>query len=574
MAIDTNNFSIEGVKEKVEKGEEALNRLNAASKENNLLIAIERIEQKIKTLKDIEYEVLKRFPGVSSNDDGARELVRNKIIKYNEENFGNFFGINLKNTFIDEFLKAAKATKTKDQLAQNQLAQYIVDHIVENLGEENGGLKEIDYARLFNKALATITVTEKGASITTSTRKTNIIDMSDNAPKIIVENLTSAMRKRLDTLLKNIENDEKGRFPGLENVDLSGFSQKADSIEIKFKSEWFTLTHGLSGEEIAKKIKEDPNTWEPVRARANERLVEILAAQVSGNVRSMFKNYLINEIKKNPNLFFVGKAATAITGLLGEITTILAIQELTGKTTSLEWVANNTSNGKKVSIDVVLQQHLGINVKNTSTNFSKETGFHNVDFVNRDADDVLKRLLGEEYGGALGDAFQASYFNLSYNIQRDRPHVVRGSNKVFDSVELDLLNFRDKLKSYLYQFAPEMTYMASESNEVDKQLLILDEQLTKEISGAGNALYLIGGVPFFPSQMLGDLIQDLTMLKKDLEQKSNFRNESFFFHIGGNSSKTIINVLNEWANNNQSVALGDKGGTEKVTIQMTTSWLF
>ena len=49
-----------------------------------------------------------------------------------------------------------------------------------------------------------------------------------------------------------------------------------------------------------------------------------------------------------------------------------------------------------------------------------------------------------------------------------------------------------------------------------KKLLVLDEQLNRNIQGSGNILYMVGGVPFFPSEMLKDLKVDLERLKQDL----------------------------------------------------------
>jgi hypothetical protein len=85
---------------------------------------------------------------------------------------------------------------------------------------------------------------------------------------------------------------------------------------------------------------------------------------------------------------------------------------------------------------------------------------------------------------------------------------------------------------------------------------------------------MVGGVPFFPSEMLADLMKDLQSLEEDLKKHTNFRDKSFFFNIGHGNSTTIVDILNERAQAGKSVALRDFTYDKTLTIQMTSSWLF
>lgn len=564
MAIDERNFSIEGVSEIVHAGTMALNQLEATDNTNNIHLSIQRIEGKIDFLKKLEEKVLSLFP--APND---RESVRAKIIEYNNTNFNNFFGANLKQTFINEFISSAKRMKGSELKEQNLLAQYIVQELRKDLGDNVSGE---ELANKFNLTISAI-VTENGTKVS-STRK-NIISPEDGT-KVLIDSLTPAMRNRLREII-NILNGEGStyKFPHLEKVGLAGFNTNKDSIFIRVSSEWLSNTQGLTLNEIKDKVSKDPNTWNPIVTQANENIINMLCHNVSSEAAGYLKTYLTKLCKTDPFIFFIGKAATEVTGLLGEIAAVLAIKKLTGKEVSVEWIAHHTNgDNKKVSIDVVLKGVLGINVKNTTQNFSQYEGFHNVSFVDRNPKDVLNTLLGQsDLNENLSDAFQTSYFNVSYIIKESRPHVVNGSNSNFDGLESRLLAFRQDLITYLYQFAPEMLYMATD--DLEKQLLVLDEQLGRDIQGAGNILYMVGGVPFFPSEMLTDLENDLKQLEQDLLNNKGFRDSSFFFNIGTSNSTTIMNVLNDRAAAGQSVALHGGGGLDKsLTIQMTSSWLF
>lgn len=568
MAITAKNFSIQGVEDIVQSGENALNRRLAGNEQANIIAAIARIRQKIEFLKGLEQQVLDLFPAPNSRRD-----VQNKIAAYNSKNFANFFSFNLREVFIKDFIAAAKATQGAAQQDQNKLAQYIAEQLYDTAN--NTKITGEDLGKLFNKTLTTVTVTDKGAKISTSTRNTNMIGFDENkVPYVIVEKLTPAMRNRLQEVLDSL-NGDKSRFPNIDDVKIEQFQAVKDTITIQIKSEWFSLINGMSKEQIEKEIAKGGETgkrYEAMRDKANKGVIELLVSKVSGDVKKDLEDFLIAQVKREPNLFFVGKASTEVTGLLGEISAIMAIKELTGKKPSLQWTADNMAGGKKISVDVVLHDILGINVKNTSQNFGQEEGFHDVKFIDRSPDKVLTTLFDSSFDGKiLGTAFETSYFNKSYQIVHSRPHVVPGSNRDFDSIEQRLLDFRQKLTTYLYQYAPEMLYMATD--DLDKQLLILDAELSQKIQGAGNILYMVGGVPFFPSEMLGDLVQDLEMLEKDLQAGNSFRNESFFFHVGG-SGDSIINILNDWAKQHKSVKLEGGSSFKNATIQMTSSWLF
>lgn len=567
MAIDDRNFSIEGVQSILSAGEQALLALNANNDDNNLLLAMQRIKEKISFLQKEEEKVLSLFP--TPND---RESIRSKIAEYNQTMFPDFFGVNLRDAFIKEFLKSAESIKGSKNNEQNLLAEYIIQQLIPTIPDE---IKKSDIpqwlAQQFNGTLMTVTTTNKGSKVITSTKKLETVSKDQH---IIIEKLTPAMRDRLQEILDNFNTfgPHQREFVNLSKVQIANFQTQKDSLNIKISSEWLSETRGLTSKQIEENVKKDPATWDPIVQHANEAIINMLTAHVASDAKTYFRDYLKEMTDADHYLFFVGVSATDVTGLLGEITTVLAIQKLTGKTVPVEWVAHNVdSKNKKVSIDVVLNRCLGINIKNTTENFSQYEGFHNVSFVDRNPQDVFDKLLGDNsYNEDLSDAFQTSYFNKSYQIKNERPHVVAGSNPDFNSIMVGLLDFRQKLIDYLYQFTPELMYM--ETDNLEKQLLILDNQLNQQISGAGNILYMVGGIPFFPSEMLSDLLNDLKQLEQKIQGGSKYH-KSFFFDISKGNSEDIIKVLNEKAIAGQSVRLSSISGYG-TTIQLKTSWIF
>ena len=580
MAITNENFSVEGVQDILSRGESALSSLNANDKQSNLLLTIDRLKQKIIYLQQVEDKMLSLFP--APND---RESVRSKIIKYNNTNFNYFFGVDLWEMFIKEFSQSVKAVNDSTKKEQNLLATFLMQEIVNKASFQamlpNSTKEEIAAAAIseFHNLLSRTT---GGSNRATKTRKTygmiNVSGKGQNAiPQLVVDGLTKPMRIRLQQILNQL-NNPKGKynykFPNLSQVNISNFNASKNNLTIQVQSEWLSITEGLTPTQIKDRVEKDTTGAELQKVRqANNKIIVMLCKVVGPEAKAFTRQYLLNLSRQDPYIFFVGKSSTDVTGLLGEIAAVVAIQQLTGQTVPVEWIAHNMSNGKKVSVDVVLNYCFGINVKNTTQDFSQYKGFHDVSFVERNPQDILESLLHEStISENLSDAFQTSYFNLSYQIISSRPHVIPYFNDNFDNVEIGLLSFRKKLITFLYQFAPELMYMATD--ELDKQLLILDNELEQNLSGKGNILYMVGGVPFFPSEMLTDLMKDLQSLEEDLKKHTNFRDKSFFFNVGHGNSTTIVDILNERAQAGKSVALRDFTYDKTLTIQMTSSWLF
>lgn len=592
MAISSKNLSVEGVEEILQAGNDAYRDLfsnnEILDKSANILQAIERIQKKIDSLHEREEEVLQKF--TAPNDRGS---IQKRIDEYRTKDFKNFFGDDLRKIFINDFNKAIKAHKDNKAEQQNALAELILERVLNS--NPITPKAEQTYAEAVAKEFARALGVVNAAGGTSVTRK-NVIGVVEGTKDnlyIIVEDLSKTARERLQTYLNQLNNKKSKKeltFKSdiLKGITLDDIKTKSDSLELRFKSEWLQNTQMMSGSDIDAAIERDPKYIE-IRNQVNENIIALLKRNVSSKVQNKLEIELRERLKQYPNLFYVGTASTAITGLLGELAAVIAIKDLTGVDVSLEWVADNLQDGKKVSIDIVLKHTLdidvkegrddyGINVKNSSTtgkfSSSKKYG---ITFAKRDPEAILNTLLSQQAvhnAEALSNAFQTSYFNLSYQIFTSRPHVRANSNKVFDKIEDDLIDFRETLISFLYQFAPEMLFM--ETDEVEKALLVLDQELeSKMTKRRGNILYLVQGQIYFPSEMLLQLKEELQSMAEQIKASNNFR-QSSLFSINTNNKSNIISLLNDRAIRGESVALRDFNSTYNLNmvIPMKSSWRF
>ena len=569
MALSEKNFSVQGVQEILDEGNSALEALSMQDYSSNLLLAIDKLKQKINFAIEKEEELLQLF--TPPND---RASIRERIIKYNSDKLRVFSGEELKREFINSFKADAALLKKNEQEQQNLLAEYLVQQINSNINiplTKAELTKEI--ANQFN-TLLTIEVTQDGARATTSNNNMIVVS-EDKIPQVVLNKITPSMRERLQEILNGLNGKQQQyKFPNLTQTTLAGFNVHNNIASIEFSSQWLSNTKGLKSSEIKKLVEENPTVWRPALERANANVLALLKSKVDPSVQSDLEAYVKGMLQVNEYMFFIGRSTNEVTGLLGEIAAALAIQELTGKKISPQWVAGRCNKGKKVSIDLVLKEILGINVKNTTSNFLDQhmSKSLRINFVDKDAKDVLNTLLGKGTDTtALSNAFQTSYFNVSYQIKHDRPHVYKADNENFDGVQAQLQNFQKDLVSYLYQFAPEMLYMVSD--DLEKQLLVLDKELSESIGGRGNILYLVGGVPFFPSEMLLKLRKELEDIYASYLSTGN-KMQSSLFKINRGSSENIVTYLNEQAIRGVSVKLSGRDNQNIPSIRMTSSWLF
>ena len=613
MAITNENLSISGVENILSLGNTAYEHLVNDTKdvEQKVIIqqAIERIKEKIIFLVKLEKQILEKL------NVPSRKALQDKIHEYNTTDFKMFYGENLQREFVRQFNKEANARRGNKRQQENALAELILDKIIEQIKAENVITDDL-IAAIENKFIEWlgVTITDKNNITRTSSIRTKPIGGkgTDNDPAyIIVEKLSEVTRKRLQELIQQLNPKNKGRenlmtfknFDELKDISIKSIKEKSKTMQIRVQSEWLKETEMLTISQIDEKCNlpgDEGAKWRDRRKQANENIIALIASKTGSDMRDLVVETLREHVKHYPNFFYV-TTGTDITGILGELATVVAIKKLTGQTVSVKWAADNMDEDKsrKISVDVVLEKLLdikvvegneqtavGINVKNSGLDEAMaRMNEHGISFVQRNPESIFNVLLDDmssEDISNLSNAYQTSYFNKTYQIiwKASKTEHVQSSdtNKVgFEQIEKQLIDFREKLIIYLYRFAPEMMFMATD--DLQKALLVLDNELSKTLAGAGNILYFVRGEVYFPSKILGELYLDLQQIQKNLDAQTDLSSAlSSLFQIGHGQSKDIIDFLNDRAQHNQSVALRDIGAGEYDkalgTIAMKSSYRF
>ena len=613
MAISSDNLSIEGVENILEAGNTAYHNLIDATTDNQTIViqqAIDRILNKIGFLEKLEDNLLSKFKGVNT-----REELQEKIDEYTNTDFKMFYGEDLAREFLRQFNKETNARRGNKKQQENAFAELILERIMGGITEENVCSEDVRSAIVSKFGELLGVVNKAGHRSSTHYHKLSPIGGSGTKKDpayIIVENLSDTTRERLSELMAQLNSKNKNRekemiftnFEELQDMHITSAEVKAKAKEMKVrvKSEWLQETEMLTGKEIEAKCNlpgDEGEFWRAKRNQTNINIINLICKKVSSKMAPLVKEILGERVKTYPNFFYI-TSGTDITGILGELAAVVAIKELTGQEVNVDWTAEKLREGdkKKISVDIVLKEILdidvvhssdsrdvGINVKSSSlTEELAKMSEHGISFVKRDPESILDTLLSDLPNidtVSLSNAFQTSYFNVTYQIfwKADKKDHVQSatSNKVhFENIAADLINFREKLIIYLYRFAPEMLFMATD--ELEKTLLVLDSELDKSLAGGGNILYFVRGQVYFPSQMLNELVIELKKIKEELDNSNKTKSlpSSSLFQISRGSSDDIIDFLNNRAQHNQSVALRDINANEYsgklATIAMQTAY--
>ncbi len=588
MAVNKRLLSVSGVEEVLNAGKSAYDRLVQGKGQVEVMTAVlEHIQNLIELAEQNEKNLCEKLGKKS-----IEELV-GEITKFmNQPSAKSFTGVDLDKEFVAEFAKIAKTLKGKEDWEIAKLGQLIVSQIESHkdiVAKEMGEYSQEAFKKYFHQAITVKGVLTSRGTITDFRSRTikPVIEFQEQGMRFMMEEITPTIRRRLYTIIENVKEKGLSQYPMLEKIYLETGSISKNTITYDFKSEWFNLTRGMTTTEIQKNLEENPQLWKPVRDKANQTIVRKILSKVSGSPEEpYFRKALGDMIRKNPNMFFVGRAANEITGLLGEMTTYAALHKIFGNKIDMKWVAQHKVNGKQLSIDFILEQ-MGIQVKNTTQDIAalKAAGLGlEIGFVSKSATAVMNTLIGGNGAKDLATAYESSYFNVSYLINHGAhpPNIVyKGSNSVFDGIESELLSLRTNIEQFLLFYSPQLLYMANDKS-FSKQLATLDKELG---SMKGNTLYIVGNQPIYMSQILKRIEAQVDNILKMLKgQFSLSSREPDFLTISANG-ETIIDYLNRQSKDGKYVGLEKQGflfnrsfhprGTDGLrTIQLTSSGNF
>ena len=576
--------TIEGMNAVAEEGEKTIQTLyNALSSVTGTGSEIDRIINRLQlyvdALKEEEFNLLDKFGIKCSSIEDGQAILQNKFNNfYNRSGLSNFIGRQLEKTILDDY---AVGVKTKNAEISRFVKNVIVPEVKAatiNVGEEELRTKA---AQILNDILngMVITITPNGTS--TNFKKTVSSKKAVGEDGFISANkLTTAQKERIMYILKHSNNQYiKDLVPTVDYV------VRGNSITTYINFNWYDITKGLKASDAKKMYKEDSAEL----GKKNEQIIALIMHYIEPQYNSIIYPYLRQMVNTNPYLFFVGDNVKDITGLLGEMSAIIAISELLDpkyKNKIVQWVAQHKVNNKQLSIDILLKDIAGIQVKNTSIDITKVPEI-TIQFA--EGDSLLSRL--EKYYGVnftdLEPIFESDAFNVPaiqkgrggyQEVDIDFGFPKQGSKGIpsdWDELRsaFELMDtVINQAKDFLTMFSPDFLYMSG-GTEFQNQLANLSGWLEGGINKVGitqaNTLYIVAGRPNFASSMLKDIMDNIQKLQNIQQQAENTKrlfdiSSSLGSYMEGNKSIPY----------NYVAYMNKKGGSISRKVKLTSSYTF
>ena len=561
MAINGKLTNLAGLTEVVEEGENIIENIQTriveiSGNEFSITSIINRLNSYIQATEQEEAYILDKFQ-VSSE----KELQQKFLNFYHKSGLDIFQGYSLEGLILQTY-RTHLDEITEER--QKKIEKILIPKMMEISGKKLLQIGEEEGGELLNQALNELSG-RTGSHKVRSTRGAKNI-----------EGILTIIQKDLTTVQQSI----------LDNLDLNAkvsSSINGNNVQIitTFNTfDWFKIT---GGGKKASEVKENKELIE----KANKEITNFILSKINNKYRQFASQAIKIMLDTEPTMFFVGKNVSDITGILGEISAMIAINALLPNASLNKisnWVATNKVDGQSLSIDILFTDMLkaiaGIQVKNSSKNLDvlNELDISFIKDVN--VDTILKRLQNSydiEFT-KLEDVLVSKTFNVPYRMIGKRyvktdtdfnypPN--KGSNFLqwddFKNVYNKLQSLINRIELIFSYFSPDFLFMSG-GKEFVNQLANLDFNMGL----TGNNLYLIAGKPIFMSTMLNEIIEDLKEVKSDLELKSSrFNVDSSLGTILIGKQKVETNIV-AYKNSTES---GQKK-IEKKNAKMKSSYKF
>ena len=626
MAIDERFLSVGGLLEIWEAGKTDYTYLQKEyqfySQQELIDDIINRITNTINYLQSQEEVLLSNFKGIggSGHPKDEKELQQVFANFYKNSGLENFSGDSLKkiiegyefggkasredidkviNLMMEEALSLAKVRAYEYMKAEG--TDIFPQDLYEKWAEKEihtllqTAMNKIDYGsrRYFGAGVALTTATiikfeNKKASFNFSEFTDPIKDRFVELTRTLNKNFkfdTKRIRdryaKRYNQLfdenygLNYIDEYDNNDFLFLQDFKPTQVSENKMSVYAEFElgELWRGYTQGLRTSKAREEVSEKK------RKEVSTKIKNKILSLINGDVAPGASRIIDIMLAKEPNMFYIGESNTELIGLLGEISAYIAIYHLLDNKYNeqiIQWVATTKANKKKLSIDIVIEDIAGINIKHTSLNeLEMEDIGHKITFSKAEPEYVLNKLMGDEQSKHFGDVLTSTSFNTGYryNIGRrmyqhtDNPGKSYTAAYNYKQVEKMMEELKNDIELFLKLFTPEFLYMANES-EGKHQLLVLDEKTQHMVPGAGNLLYIVATVPFLASTRLITIKKELEEFRSGLSQMT--LSSSFQFDLNTKVSKQsgdIVDYLNKYGRRNTS-------NLKKVKTTLTSAYLF
>lgn len=485
MAITSENWTLPGVENIL--GQSSIAVTNFTQSALNGTHILTELAADAKALQVKEQQLLAKFGGI----DGLKERIAN--FKADAQNFA---GKGLRTNFTIPY---ETAINKQLQKAQEEFEIYIINYLKQHLAEDIfNNLNAQDLYNFLNlKDLGLdnliVVVTEKGATTNLKRSGGQVGSKKDNRAlsEILLKDSSSAVVARIGEAVKQIKKDLKA-----QGIDLTAHAKiSQDTIKIYSGTKWAELT-SKGGVPLSEKTAKNNAEISKNIDNINAQIKNEIKTQLGISNSKAFDLVMNHMLAKNKYMFFVGKNANQITGLIGEITAMILFYDLIHKYPTVEWAAQNTGlSGTQASADIIIDEGYGIQVKNSTTDFGMienvaqelSIGFSNVSF------DRLGDMLHFN-SEPIEDLYDMRLYNIPYT-GHGSGGFSEGFNPRFSSID-------NHINGLIKQFELLMTmYSAS--------LLYMDDVRNKNLnvySGSGNVLYMVNLVPYIASDMLQKII--------------------------------------------------------------------
>ena len=351
--------------------------------------------------------------------------------------------------------------------------------------------------------------------------------------------------------------------------------------------DWSDLIKEATSDNTGKASKliyaKDSAELESINMQITERIISEYG--IDGTFKDYARQKITSMWKQDPTMFFIGGSANKLTGLLGEINTMIALTDLLSekfKGDILNWVASNEgqSSKKQPSVDIALGEigkySYGIQVKNTTMDLKTDIS-HFISFADKSIDGILESLNIPSGGEAIKNVYTSDVFNVPYKREGENNYVEVSPSTPFSHNDPSATNFHkytkldeeidsivNQINLYLSRFASDFLYIGFENdNKGFKSALAA---LEAEVPISGNFVYIVGPEVHFASEMLEQLQKELEALQEIelLNEQTSLRFEAYFGKLE-EDNKTKFNIVSK---------LNSGGSLRAHTIKMRSSFGF
>lgn len=647
MALSSDFLSVNGLNNMVNAGNEAIGLLDKL--DNNYdLVGMQKQLDKVKAnleaivdnlqkeidefLNALGYSSKKKFQSALAkfyaNDNIAhftgpqiKEILRGYELQSNEIYLDRIKVLN----YYYQYYLTGQVKKDAIEMSENKL---IIRNIGKRTAEEFAGLIQGRLgSRGFQRTGLNYGYTKGG-----SFRSKNFVTIEKDIATIAIDEFTPTMKKKLDDIIATLKKGElvKHQHLNKKEEEITGsfmpdnqqkYLQKILNAKYKLHVkndlmqigiDWAWKTQARTSSQVDKKERENINNYMIERlakefgqySREAKRIMKMMAFDTAIDINGKASN-------ARDGMFLVGASTNQIIGLLGEIVAILGLYDLCQRKVSLHdlviWSGEEKRNGKKLSVDIVIQRktgqkikQYGVQVKGTSKDIKEDImkiKFAESMMFNSKGTSMFDKLgishALDTHGlkaEVLENILISNQFNVPFKKRGFNPGVFIQTGAITDlshdpdnrsefqdyiTIELKIIALTNRIYNFLYNFTPDFLYMSYGSDDIKGRLGVLESDTNEALKNLkGNAVYMVGREIHFADDMLKTFIQCLEELKQlSLFDPERNINNLLQFNVSfsqGKKKKIPQNIVQYY----NSGHFGDATSLASFTTKLTSSWGF